>query len=55
MAFQDTLIGSVAPTVIVPAFVGSGILYALGGNDKQARRLVDRESAAASRSQSSTY
>jgi hypothetical protein len=33
-------IGSVAPAVIVLAFVGAGILYALGGHDEQARRLA---------------
>lgn len=40
LALQDFLIGSVAPAAIVLAFVSAGILYTLGGHDKQAKRLV---------------
>ena len=39
-ALQDLLIGSVAPAAIVLAFVSAGILYMLGGHDRQAGRLV---------------
>jgi len=36
---QDMLIGTVAPAAIGLAFSGAGILYALGGYDKEAGRL----------------
>ncbi len=38
-AMQDMLIGTVAPAAIGLAFSGAGILYALGGYDKEAGRL----------------
>jgi hypothetical protein len=40
---QGALIGTVAPAAIALAFSGALILRALGGNDKQARRLVGSE------------
>jgi hypothetical protein len=40
LALQDLLIGSVAPAAIVLIFVSAGILYTLGGHDRQAGRLV---------------
>ena len=40
MALQDALVGVVAPAAIGLAFSGAAILYALGGNNKQAVRLV---------------
>lgn len=40
IALQDILVGSVAPAVIVLAFVGAGVLSALGGHTKQALCLV---------------
>lgn len=40
IAFQDMLISTVAPAAIALAFSGAVVLYALGGHDKQAGRLV---------------
>jgi type IV secretory pathway VirB2 component (pilin) len=40
IALQDILIGPVAHAAITLAFVGAGILYALGGHEQQARRLA---------------
>jgi hypothetical protein len=40
IALQDALIGVVAPAAIGLAFGGAVILYALGGHDKDAGRLV---------------
>ena len=40
IALQDALIGIVAPAAIGLAFGGAVILYALGGHDKDAGRLV---------------
>ncbi len=40
IVLQNFLIDSVTPAIIVLAFVLAGILYALGGHDKQAGRLV---------------
>ncbi len=40
VAFQDMLISTVAPAAIALAFSGAVILYALGGHDKDAGRLV---------------
>jgi len=40
IACQDMLISAVAPAAIALAFSGAVILYALGGHDKQAARLV---------------
>jgi type IV secretory pathway VirB2 component (pilin) len=40
IALQDILIGPVAHAMIVLAFIGAGILYAVGGYDKQAGRLA---------------
>lgn len=40
IALQDMLISTVAPAAIALAFSGALILYALGGHDKQAGRLV---------------
>jgi len=37
---QNFLIASMAPVIIVLAFASAGILYALGGHDEQARRLL---------------
>lgn len=40
IVLQNFLIDSVAPAIIVLAFVLAGILYALGGHDRQAGRLA---------------
>ncbi len=40
IALQNFMIDSVTPAIIVLAFALAGILYALGGHDKQAGRLV---------------
>jgi hypothetical protein len=40
MVLQNFMIDSMAPAIIVLAFALAGILYALGGYDKQARRLA---------------
>jgi len=40
IVLQNFLIDSMAPAIIVLAFALAGILYALGGYDKQARRLA---------------
>jgi type IV secretory pathway VirB2 component (pilin) len=40
ITLQDILIGPVAHAVITLAFVGAGVLYAVGGYDKQAGRLA---------------
>ncbi|MHB8382589.1 MAG: TrbC/VirB2 family protein [Candidatus Binataceae bacterium] len=40
IALQNFMIDSMAPAIIVLAFALAGILYALGGHDKQAGRLV---------------
>jgi len=40
LALQDMLVSIVAPAAIALAFSGAVILYALGGHDKQAGRLV---------------
>jgi hypothetical protein len=39
LALEDMLISTVAPAAIGLAFAGAAILCALGGHDKQARRL----------------
>jgi len=39
-AMQDLLIGTIAPAAIGLALTGAAMLYALGGCDKQAGRLV---------------
>jgi type IV secretory pathway VirB2 component (pilin) len=39
-AMQDVLIGTIAPVAIGLALTGAAMLYALGGCDKQAGRLV---------------
>jgi hypothetical protein len=40
IACQDMLISTVAPAAIALVFSGAVILYALGGHEKQAGRLV---------------
>lgn len=40
IACQDMLISIVTPAAIALAFSGAVILYALGGHDKQAGRLI---------------
>jgi hypothetical protein len=40
IVLQNFMIDSMAPAIVVLAFVLAGILYALGGHDKQAGRLV---------------
>jgi hypothetical protein len=40
IVLQNFLIDSMAPAIIVLAFASTGILYALGGHDEQARRLL---------------
>jgi type IV secretory pathway VirB2 component (pilin) len=40
LALQNILVGPLAQAAIALAFVGAGILYALGGHDKQAGRLA---------------
>lgn len=40
IVLQNFLVDSVAPAIIVLAFAIAGVLYALGGYDKQAGRLV---------------
>jgi hypothetical protein len=39
IALQNFLVDSMAPAIIVVAFVSAAMLYALGGHDKQAGRL----------------
>jgi len=41
LALQDMLINIVAPAAIALAFSSAVVLYALGGYDKQAGRLVE--------------
>ena len=41
IALQDMLISIVAPAAIALAFSSAVVLYALGGYDKQAGRLVE--------------
>lgn len=40
VALQNILIGPVAHALIAIVFIGAGLLYAVGGYDKQAGRLV---------------
>jgi hypothetical protein len=40
LVLQDILISTVAPAAIALAFTGAVVLYALGGHDKDAGRLV---------------
>jgi type IV secretory pathway VirB2 component (pilin) len=40
VTLQDILVGPVAHAAIALAFVGAGLLYAVGGYDKQAGRLA---------------
>src|SRR5579863_13589 len=40
IAFQDMLISTVTPAAIALAFTSAVVLYALGGHDEQARRLL---------------